>query len=235
MKKRILSLLWRSAAWTLILLLATPTVALAASIVLDGLFDDWAGQPNISDPIGDATPARVDISAVYWANNPGVSNTYFMIQRAFPGGQGNQVVYYSVFIDTNCNGSYSESTDRRIFVAYSPQNNIGVVVVAVLSGTGSLISTTGGNWGDPRGSEPNGGTRAEFYASFSDLGISPNQQICFYVASFQNAGDSTPVDTTASITWTPIPAMGYALLAAFVLLAVGIAWSRKAFAGWKKP
>ncbi len=235
MKNRIVSLIGRSLSWTLILLLLTPTVALAAAIVLDGSFSDWTGQTNISDPIGDATPARVDISAVYWANNPGVSNTYFMIQRAFPGGQGNQVVYYSVFIDTNCNGSFSESADRRIFVAYSPQNNIGVVVVAILNGAGNLISSSGGNWGDPRGGEPNGGTRAEFYASFADLGISTNQQICFYVASYQNAGDTTPGDTTASVTWAPIPATGYVLLVAFVIVAVLIAWRRKAFAGRKKP
>ncbi len=206
--------------------------ALAANIVIDGQFGDWAGQPFITDPPGDASPPRTDLFSVYWATNPGNPTAYFMIQRDFPGGQGGQSVFYRVFIDTACNGSYNEASDRVIFAAYNPTNFAGTTTIVVSSGTGASISANGGNWGDAAYGPPTGGTRTEFGVSFNDLGISTNQTICFYVATYQTAGSTTPSDGSVPVQWAPIPALGEPLMLVVVIGVMVYVWWRRPFAGW---
>jgi hypothetical protein len=215
-------------ALTLSLLINRP--ALAANIVVDGQFGDWAGQPFITDPLGDASPPRTDLFSVYWATNPGDPTAYFMIQRAFPGGQGGQNVFYRIFIDTACNGSYNEASDRVIFVAYNPTNFAGTTVIIVSSGAGAPISGDGGNWGDPANGPPTGGTRTEFGVSFNDLGITTNQTICFYVATYQTAGSTTPSDSSLPVQWAPVPALGYPLAALVVVGVIVYVWRRRLLA-----
>jgi hypothetical protein len=232
----------RALGLALFLCLITTRSSLAANIVVDGVFDDWAGKPNLSDPAGDVTPARADLTALYWATNTGDPTTYFMIQRAFPGGNNNAQVFYRIYVDTNCNGSYAEATDRAIYVTYNPGQNPGNTVVSVYAGNnpgqaGGLIATHSGNWGDPTGPSPNGGTRTEVGVSFADMGISANQQICFWLGSYQTLSDATFVDripASGDITWTPIPALDYPLLALVVGGVVVFVWKRNAFAGWLK-
>jgi hypothetical protein len=203
--------------------------ALAANLVVDGQFGDWAGQPFITDPAGDASPPRIDLFSVYWATNPGDSTAYFMIQRDFPGGQGSQSVFYRVFIDTTCNGSYAEASDRVILITYNPSSAGGTTAMVISSGTGTSISANSGNWGDPAGDPPTGGTRTEFGASFSDLGISANQTICFYVATYQTAVDTTPTDSTVPVQWAPVPALGEPLMLVVVIGVVAYVWWRRPF------
>jgi len=211
---------------TLILLLASPTGVLAATLVIDGSFSDWVGMPNLTDPAGDVTPARVDLTAFYWGTNPGVSTVYFMIQRNYPGGQGNASVYYRIFIDTNCNGSSSEAVDRILFIYYDPSGSSGSTSLTIYTGTGGQISSSSGNWGDPAGSAPTGGTRTEVSASFSDLGITVNQQICVNLGSYQNANEGLPADAIGPLVWAPVPAMGIPLLVTFIIGASVLAWLR---------
>ncbi|MDQ7029747.1 MAG: hypothetical protein Q9O62_08215, partial [Ardenticatenia bacterium] len=63
------------------LLLALAGVVVAASpIVLDGLFGDWAGHPNVPDPQGDAVTAA-DLVAFFFDTNPNEETAYFMAER----------------------------------------------------------------------------------------------------------------------------------------------------------
>jgi hypothetical protein len=116
-----------------------------------------------------------------------------------------------------------------IFVTYNPSSAGGTTVMVVSSGTGMPISANGGNWGDPANGPPTGGTRTEFGASFSDLGISPNQTICFYVATYQTAVDTTPTDSTVPVQWAPVPALGEPLMLVVVIGAVAYVWWRWPF------
>jgi len=237
MRKILGARLRHALALAVFLCLVTTKSSLAANIVVDGQFADWAGKPNLTDPAGDVTPARDDLTAFYWATNPGDPTTYFMVQRSFP--VGNTKGFFHIFIDTNCNGNYGEATDRAIYVTFDPNALVGLTALDVYPGNspgaGVPISTNAGNWGDPAGPAPNGSTRTEFGVSFANLGISANQQICFWLGSYQNYDDVTFVDRipgTGDITWTPIPALDYPLLAVVVGGVVVVVWKRKAFAGW---
>ncbi|TMC49094.1 MAG: hypothetical protein E6J26_10475 [Chloroflexi bacterium] len=219
MRKILGARLRHALALAVFLCLITTRSSLAANIVVDGQFADWAGKPNLTDPAADVTPARDDLTAFYWATNPGDPTTYFMVQRSFPGG--NTKGFFHIFIDTNCNGNYGEATDRAIYVTFDPNALVGLTTVDVYAGNspgvGAPISTASGNWGNPAGPAPNDSTRTEFGVSFANLGISANL-------------DRIP--GTGDITWTPIPALDYPLLALVVGGVVVVVWKRKAFAGW---
>jgi hypothetical protein len=223
----------------LFLIVITTKSSLAANIVIDGQFADWTGKPNITDPAGDVTPITADLTALYWATNPGDPTVYFMVQRNYPGASGSQTGYYRVYVDTNCNGNYSEARDRIIYVTYDPTASQGLTTVKIYAGNApsetSQLATHSGNWGDHLGSAPTGGTRTEFGVSYADLGIGSNQQLCFWVGSFppNDFGDDTPIDRipgSGIITWTPIPALDYPLLALVIGGVIAVVWKRKAFA-----
>ncbi|MGQ9668381.1 MAG: hypothetical protein ACUVWB_13815, partial [Anaerolineae bacterium] len=128
------SRLWHKALLlALVAFLALPGVALA--ITLDGNFDDWAGQPNIPDPLGDGPTNNTDLTAFYWATQPGVSIIYFMFERDSANGP----VYFAVLVDTNNNGSYNDAVDRWVLAHYSPKNNDSDVRVQVRTPAGSVI------------------------------------------------------------------------------------------------
>lgn len=230
----------RALGLALLLFLVTAGVVLAATIVIDGQFDDWVGQKNVGDPPGEV-PKRIDILTFYWGTNPGVSTLYFMVQRDYPGGLGNQPVYYRIFINTDCDGSYTETSDRYLIISYDPTPSAGPTTVEVFPGNGgSRIAIYAGNWGDPRGDPPTGGTRTEFGVPFSDLGINPNQQICFYLGSYQNYTDARDGDdpndrvpASGDINDNPVPALGYPLLALVVIGAIIVVWRRRGRSSWR--
>ncbi len=204
--------------------------ALAANIVIDGQFADWAGKANIADPTGDAGPNRVDITGVYWATNPGDPTAYFMVDRSTTG---NPDAYYRIGIDTNCNGNFNEAVDRVILITYDP-NKTPNAGLAIINGVNTPIAARAGNWGEVRGS------RVEVSASFAELGISANQSICFYVSSFQNANQMTtntnPSDrapNSGTITWVPVPSLDYWLIALIVVGMVLVIGRRRLFNGWR--
>lgn len=222
-------------AWLLALglLLATNRAALAANIVVDASFGDWTGQPFIADPVGDSGQPRTDLRALYWATNPGDSTAYFMVQRTFSGGNGGQRVVYRLQVDTNCNGSTTEAVDRVVQISYNPTNVAGIATMIVYTGAGLPIAGAGGVWGDAATGSPNGGTRVEFGVPFSDLGLSANQTICFWLTTHQNASQTTADDTSASVQWAPVPALGYPLLFV-VVTGVGVyVWRRQEKLGWQ--
>lgn len=220
-------MLYQALLLALAAFLLLPGAALA--ITLDGNFDDWAGQPYIPDPLGDGPTNNTDLTAFYWATQPGVSIIYFMFERNTANGP----VYFTVLIDTNNNGSYNDSVDRWIFTFYSPTPNASEVSVQVRTPSGTVINSYGGDWGESRAE---GGRRAEFMVTFADLGIDVGQTISMYAGTAQNNNlpnlDVAP--DSGSITWSPIPVLGWPLLGLLMAAFIGWTWYRRGRFVWSQ-
>ncbi|MCB2178841.1 hypothetical protein KQH61_05455 [bacterium] len=206
-------------------ILTTP-VSAAAGITLDGSFDDWDGQPCISDPLGDASSASNDLTTFCFVSDQEAELAYFMIER---DKETNKPLTSIILIDNNNDGDYTDPEDRAIEVVYNANQNSTKVDVDIFDGTGALISTvaTGANWGQT-GSD--GASRVELGASFADLGFAPGATVAvsMYVISMQG---NTVDDGSAEIQWTPADALGPVLLAGILLAAsLGLAYlkTRKA-------
>jgi hypothetical protein len=215
-----------------VLSLATPTLVAAATLVVDGQFNDWAGQPNVTDPQGDGPNPNSDMTALYWGTNPNENYIYWMAQRA-PMSSGNPKVYFFVFVDANNNGVYTDAADRMVQVMYDPQQNSSNVVVTVFDGTGQQISQISGDWGE---SVQEGGTRCEWRVSFADLGIDAHQTISMYAGASPNS-DSSNIDRvpdSGSITWTPIPILDYPWLIVIIAVAIGAIWYARGRFVWRR-
>ena len=218
--------------WTGALLLACLLMVLlpgvAAAISLDGSFDDWAGQPNIPDPVGDGPTNNTDLTAFYWTLGAGQDVIYFMFERVGANGP----VYFAVNIDCNNNGSFGDAEDRRVVAHYHPKNDAGPVSVSVLTGQGAPVGGSGGDWGETKGE---GGSRAELMVSLQDLGIDTHQVISMVALAAQNSGlgnaDLGPDGGT--ITWTPIPIAGWLALGLAIVAIIGIVWYRKGRFVWR--
>ena len=213
---------WRAVVLSLLLILAAPVVVTAATLVLDGQFDDWAGQPHVDDPAGDGQNPHADVLAFYWGTNPDEEYVYWMMQRVSPPS-GKSEVYYFCFLDTNNDGDYGDPADRMVRARYDPGTNDSEVVVTVLSGDGGEISQSSGDWGESIGE---GAGRAEWRASFADLGIDVHQTITSFAgAAKQVKPDSVDrVPDEGDITWSPIPVLGWPWLIAILIGVTGLAW-----------
>lgn len=223
----------RKLMFNLLLILALLGEAVSVSaqtLVIDGQFDDWVGQPNVSDPAGDGPTPNTDVLTFYWGNNPNDEHVYWMMERT-PVSSGNPKAYYFVFIDTNGNGNYGDSADRLVVVMYDPQRDRGVVEVTVFNGSGTQINRYSGNWGEPIGQ---GGRKAEWRVSFADLGIDAHQTIHMYAGAGQNAQPNNidRLPDQGDITWAPIPVLGWPwLILAFVVI-VGLVWWTRGRRRW---
>jgi hypothetical protein len=155
-----------------------------------------------------------------------------MMQRA-PLSSGNPKVYFFVFLDTDNNGTYTDAADRMVKVMYDPQQNSSNVVVTVFSGTGQQISQSSGDWGE---SAQEGGTRCEWRVSFTDLGIDARQTISMYAGASSNDDPSRidRVPDNGSITWTPIPILGYPWLIILFIAVVGVIWYVRGRFVWRR-
>ncbi len=222
----------RVGLFSLLFIVLWSPMASAATLVIDGQFDDWDGQPHVEDGAGDGPTPNTDILTFYWGTNPGDEHVYWMMERA-ETASGNPRVYYFVFLDTNRDGSYSGSEDRLIQIFYDPDKNVGEVTVTVYTGSGSQISQSSGNWGDSQGE---GGSRAEWRVSFSDLGIDAHQSIDMYAAASQNSSPegSDLVPSEGDITWSPIPVLGWPLLVALGAVAIGVTWLLRGRHQWQR-
>ncbi len=173
--------------------------------------------PNDIDPSGDAS-ADGDISAFYWGTNPNDETVYLMIER-YAGSTAN--ASYTVYLDMNNNGNYTSTSDRFVIVAYTPRVNDSRVTYTVYDGAGSQISQYSNlDYGE---SQNEGARRVEIGVSFGDLGFTAGIAVRMYVTSQQ--GDRAP--DAGDVQWSPVPGLGYLLLAAFVGIGAFIAWRRK--------
>ena len=210
---------------------------LLTGLVIDGYFDDWNGQMNVTDPSGDGPTPNTDVLTFYWGTNlatdPGDEYVYWMMERDSIVS-GNPRAYYYVFLDTNNNGSNSDEVDRKIQVFYDPQRASSEVTITVMTGTGAVISTYSGDWGD---SVDEGGTRCEWRVSLADLGMDAHQSVSMSAGASTNSGDSN-IDTLpnpgeAPITLTPIPVLGWFWLA-ILIVGVGLfTWRRYGSKVWQ--
>ena len=224
---------WATLVAVIVLLtLATPAIVAAATLVVDGQFNDWAGQPHVDDPAGDGPNPNSDVVALYWGTNPGESYIYWMMQRAATSS-GNPKVYFFVFLDANNNGAYTDAVDRLAQVMYDPQQSSSNVVVTVFNGAGQQISQSSGDWGE---SVQEGGARCEWRVSFADLGIDAHQTISMYAGASPN-GDPSNIDRapdSGSITWTPIPILDYPWLIILVAIVIGAIWYARGRFVWRR-
>lgn len=199
-------------------LIVSPVMA-AGTIVLDGQFGDWAGMPNITDPSGDASAPQNDLTAFYFATNPGEEKAYFMAER---GLASNDDLVLRLAIDTDNDGNYNEPNDRVIRIDYRMVPPKSKVEVTLYDGTGRQIKTIAKNqdWGENRP-----GRRVEWGVSFADLGIVPNQTLRMILTSLNG---SNPDDSTSETQWSPADALGWPLIVLLVLAGSGwLAWQRR--------
>lgn len=201
----------------LVLIQFSSAQAQSASILLDGLFEDWLGQPNVPDPPGDAWNSHTDISAFYFTNNPDQDYLFFMAERWDAGSEGLDL---KLFIDTNNNGDMTEATDRMLQVQYHP-NQGGRTYVDLYDGTGGFLYQIANQmpWG-----EPGKGRRVEWGVTFSDLGIAPPQTIRMQLVSYSGNKIS---DGVAEVQWSPANALGWYLLIILGALGLSFVYARR--------
>lgn len=212
----IISRVWRVLLPAIFAALAELSVVHAADlIVLDGDFADWNGLASISDPRGDAADGTMDIKTLYFGTNPNDPTLYFMAASWEPASG---TAHYSLFLDMNNNGVYTDPGDRYIEVEYIARNNSSSVDVKLYDGGGGLLATLAKNknWGD---SERSGGTRVEWGASMAALGMVPGQTIRM---TLQSSDGSAVSDSTSEVQWSPADALGWPIL--IVILLVGAVW-----------
>jgi len=206
----------------LMLTLAFSAGVSAQGPAIDRNFADWAAYGNITDPQGDSPAPSADLTTFAWDSQPNGNSISFMIERASPPRKDDKV-YYNIYLDTNNNGSVNEAADRRINVFYDPKGNKSRITVTVYNGAGGVISRRSGDWGQ---SDKEGGRQVEFAVSFADLGIQAHQTINMYLT----AGDAPvggPIDRapdSGTITWAPIPTLGWALTGILVAGGLGLVW-----------
>ncbi len=191
-----------------------------AAIVRDGQAEDWRGRPHISDPQGDAR-RHGDIVAFYWGDNPDDETMYWMVQRAGGEGEGEAsgTVRYTLHLDLDNNGDFSDSADRLVEVRYTPSGKDSRVDVTVLRASDGqeLVEYRNKDWGESR---EEGGSRVEFGLPFADLGFSVGSALRMYIES--DDGDRAP--DAGDIQWSPIPFLGYVGAGALLALGVLVVW-----------
>jgi hypothetical protein len=227
-------------------------VRAAATITLDGHFDDWQGQMSITDPAGDSYSRAADIVGFYWANNPDDETCYWMIQRV----SARKNVSYIVYFD-------AKNHDSKVSIEVRQGNNW------------RLIDRSNNNdWGE---SLDEGASRVEFGVSFKDLGLmNLGQTVRMYAASFgpgssyPSGHDTNPFEQSqgfsdsessvpdgesektadlqdlhhlpwpddripdgGDVQWSPVPVLGYPLLAIVVVGGIFGIWYFKGRHAWR--
>jgi len=204
----------------------------AGAITIDGVFPDWSGQAFLVDPYDDQSgDYQNDLHELYWANNLNEEVNYHMIKRhtqdglAFDGSNENDKKgKFYLYVDTNNNGDFDESVDRKVEVTHESNNGGRVKVKVRQSDNDNIISDSGWNdWGEPEGT---GGLRAEFALSWSDLGISLGDVIRMYVVTYggKNKDVKDRLPDSGDVQWSPASILGPVVLALVTGLGIFVIW-----------
>jgi hypothetical protein len=194
----------------------------ASTIMLDGQFSDWAGQPCISDPADDCQNDRVDLVSFFFTTVPNDPTAYFMAETA---SGANQPLGLRLQIDTDNDGIYTSAVDRIVLLRYQPNNNGSGVDVDLLDGQEGNVAEIahGANWG-----ESQEGNHVEWGVSLAQLGVQAGQPLRMVLAS-QGGNDqgNSWCDETQEVQWSPADALGPALLLVIVLGVAVLAARRR--------
>lgn len=170
---------------------------------------------------------------MYWANNLNEEVNYHMIKRhtgdglVFDGGNGqNRPGTYLLYVDANDDGVFTGSSDRKVEIKHEPDNAGRVRVKVRQADNDSVISDSGwNNWGETTGE---GGLRAEFALSWTDLGINLGDVIRMYMISYQgtvgNPNEKDRLPDSGDIQWSPASIFGPILLAVITGFGIFIIW-----------
>jgi hypothetical protein len=213
---------------------ATPP---AGAITVDGSFNDWPGQAFISDSCVDQDDGdqKYDLHELYWANNLNEEVNYHMIKRhtddnacgPFDGdNEQEKDGKFILFVDTNNDGVFTGSVDRKVEIKHEPDNNGRVKLKVRQADNDDVISDSGwNNWGETEGE---GGLRLEFALSWDDLGISLGDVIRMYVISYKGkVGDPDLKDRlpdSGDVQWSPASIFGPVLLAIITGFGILVIW-----------
>lgn len=182
-------LLLAAALWLL------PVTVYAAPVVIDGTFTDWVGRAHVASPARSG-PTRTDMTALYWASDKDLYETYWMVERNTTNrapfntfnGQADPVAYL-LHMDLNDNGRYSDAADRVARISYRPLRGASEVTVELFDTTGALLYQASGDWGE---SIEAGGQRVEWSLSLFDLDLAPDQRFRVYVTATPLLGITSP-------------------------------------------
>ncbi len=206
----------------------------AGAITIDGSFDDWIGQAFISDPYDDQDSGQeFDLHELYWANNLNEEVNYHMIKRYTTDGdpfdgdnEQKKDGKFMLYIDTNNDGVFTGSVDRKVEIKHKPRWGGRVKVKVRQADNNNVISDSGwNNWGETKGE---GGLRLEFALSWDDLGISLGDVIRMYVISYKggvgnpNVRDRLP--DSGDVQWSPASIFGPVLLAIVTGFGIFVIW-----------
>ena len=133
---------------------------------------------------------------------------------------------FILFIDANNDGDFTTSSDRKVEIKHEPDNSGRVKVKVRQADNDNVISDSGwNNWGE---SEGQGGLRAEFALSWSDLGISLGDVIRMYVISYSgtvgNPNERDRLPDSGDVQWSPASIFGPILLALVTGLGIFVIW-----------
>lgn len=197
------------------ILLIIPTPALAAGIItLDGSFGDWSGQPCIGDPVGDASSDSNDLTNFCFVSDQTDEIAFFFIERL---KDTNKPLNFTIFLDINDDGDYTDAVDRLIRGNYNANQNNTKVDVDLYDGQDVFLKeiAKGVDWGE---NGRNGASKVELGVSFADLGIAPGSTVAISMFTASTQGGAVD-DGSLEVQWTPADALGWVLLGFLVVLA----------------
>lgn len=230
----------------LILIVAAPLRVRASSgVSLDGNFSEWNGQPNVPGLCGDSDNSQ-NLAAFYWAPDDNGHQLDFMGQRcttdggAYDGNNGeSEPLPLRLYIDVGNDGDFRDSGDRIVTVMYKPTRcsegdgnrsdhsggehqscspRAKAVRWSVADPDGRVLATGQGPWGQ---TVDQGGLDFEWGVDFSLLSGGKVPLAMFAQTRTER------VPAVGTILWTPVPALGGALLGVVFLVGVGlVVWRR---------
>lgn len=197
-------------------------------IILDGQFDDWAGEGWIDDPTGDVGSDRVDITRVWWADNDDEESVYWRIDREPDQRQ----VTYVIFVDADNDGAVDSSNDRLVIISYNPlptSSNVQVLVDAANNNAhvyGPITTDSGA-------SDAEGGVSVEISVPIDVLGLNVRQPARFYIWSEQGQLIDRVPDN-GDVQWTPVDVLGKVVLGLLFVAGLGVIWRKRGRTAWAR-
>ncbi len=202
------------------------------NISIDGAFSDWDGKANTTDT-DDAfgSDDYLDLATLCYANTENVSRQFWAVERYIAGFTGSYATaYYRITVDTNDNGTFTETVDRDVRITHDPNASSSV---SLFDGAGTPLTCADCVVGGETAGA--GGLRVEVGVGLSDLDISSVPHTIRFFADSRTAGASVVdrVPDTGDIQWSAVSVLGWALTIGLLVAAVGAIWYFRGRHVWK--